>query len=154
MIITQNDYFAGCSWSLEITREVKDAAAELLRRVNELRQAAETDGVVFQVNPGTWTGVSGSGSGGFRPENSRVGAAHSKHKIAHAVDSYDPHRQFASWCMGHLEALDRIGLWMEDPRWTPSWVHLQDLPPGSGKTVFVPSSADALTGQPPVWGAA
>jgi hypothetical protein len=153
-MITEDDYFAGCALSRDITAEVKANAAEMLERVNRLRNLAAADGVELQRNPATWSGVSGAGSGGFRPQNSRVGATYSKHKTGHAVDSYDPHRQLASWCMGHLDVLEQIGLWLEDPRWTPTWVHLQDLPPGSGKTVYIPSTAPALAGEPPAWGTA
>jgi len=46
------------------------------------------------------------------------------------------------------------GLWAEDFRWTPTWVHLQRIPPKSGKRIYIPSNsppkAPALEGQKPL----
>jgi hypothetical protein len=33
---------------------------------------------------------------------------------------------------------------MKDPQWTPSWVHLQSVPPASGDRVFIPAASPAL----------
>ena len=95
--------------------------------------------------------VSGQGNGGYRPPYVRVGAPQSKHRTGHAVDVFDPHRDLAAWCIAHQDQLIECGLAMEDPRWAPVWVHLQDLLPASGRRVFIPSSdpplAQALPGQ-------
>lgn len=123
----------------------------MLDVVNDLYDRASQDGCDLPDNPKTGSGVSGSGNGGFRPHDCPVGASDSQHKQGRAVDRYDPHRQFASWCMAHLDELEKRGLHMEDPRWTPSWVHLQDVPPHSGKTVYIPNSDPALAGDPPEW---
>jgi hypothetical protein len=63
-----------------------------------------------------------------------------------AVDICDvvPERTLARWCLRNLVFLAEVGLWMEDPRWTPGWVHLQSVPPRSGGRVFIPSAAPAL----------
>jgi len=56
-------------------------------------------------------------------------------------------RRLAVWCLRNLYALESIGLWMEDPRWTGGtgnkdpWLHVQTRAPGSGRRVFAPSSA-------------
>ncbi len=71
-------------------------------------------------------------------------AAHSAHITAEALDTHDPARLFARWCLQNLAELQTIGLWMEDPRWTPTWVHLQTHAPHSGHRVFIPSSAPPL----------
>lgn len=85
---------------------------------------------------------------GWRPQGvndaTRNAAANSRHLTAQAVDLPDDDRTLAEWCVDNLEVLDEIGLWMEDPRWTPTWVHLQTIPPKSGRRVYVPSSAPAL----------
>ena len=125
----------------DATSEVRAAAESMLDKVNQLRAAATASGLVLVSNPATGCGVSGNGNGGFRPCDCSVGAAGSRHKDGHAVDSYDPHRTFARWCLQHPAALDRLGLHMEDPRWTPTWTHLQDVPPKSGRRVFIPSCA-------------
>ena len=38
---------------------------------------------------------------------------------------------------------------MEDPQWTPTWVHLQIVPPGSRRRVYIPSSKPALAAKLP-----
>ena len=76
-------------------------------------------------------------------------AAHSRHITAQAGDVADSNRKFAQWCISSIDVLVNIGLWMEDPRWTPTWVHLQVIPPKSGNRVYIPSTkpplASALT---------
>jgi hypothetical protein len=44
------------------------------------------------------------------------------------------------WCLRNLNEMETIGLWMENARWTPTWVHLQTVPPLSGHRVYVPSA--------------
>lgn len=144
-------YFKAYAGHPDITPEIEAAAQAMLNKVNELREMAAGDGVAFKVNPDTGTHISGQKNGGFRPQDCPIGAAKSAHKIGRGVDNYDPDRRFASWCLAHPDELKACGLWMEDPRWTPSWVHLQDYAPGSGKLVFIPSSAPALAPNPKVW---
>lgn len=138
-------------YEAESTAAVRIAAGDLLVSVNELLDAAAAEGVDLLINPATHSHVSGQGNGGYRPPWVRVGAPASKHRTGHAVDIYDPHRELAAWCIAHQDRLVECGLAMEDPRWAPTWTHLQDLLPGSGKHVFVPSSdpplARALPGQ-------
>jgi hypothetical protein len=43
--------------------------------------------------------------------------------------------------LGLVDELALVGLWLEDPRWCPDWVHLQTRPPLSARRVFVPSMA-------------
>lgn len=151
MTITASDYFAGYPGHPGITDEMHDNAEDLLDRVNALRSEAEADGVVFQTNPKTRTYVSGERNGGWRPQDCTIGAPSSAHKQAKGVDSYDPERRFASWCMAHHDRLKAHGLVMEDPRWTPSWTHLQSKPVASGMIAFVPSTDPAIAGAPPAW---
>lgn len=147
--ISMADYLG--RYQAESTSAVRIAAGDLLVAVNELLDLAVADGVPLYANPSTSNLVSGQGNGGFRPPWVRVGAEHSKHRTGHAVDIYDPRRELAAWCVANQDKLVECGLAMEDPRWTPTWVHLQDLLPGSGRHVFIPSSdpplAAALPGQ-------
>ena len=39
---------------------------------------------------------------------------------------------------------------MEDPRWTPTWLHVQTIPPKSGRVVFIPNSSPPLDPSFPV----
>src|SRR5712691_13404888 len=143
-MITIDEYFGKFADHPDATPERKAGAAAMLAKVNALRADAEADGVVFERNPKTGTFISGSGHGGFRTEDCDVGADHSTHKDAHAVDSYDPLRRFAQWCVNHPERLTARGLYREREEWTPTWVHLQDVPPRSGEIGYVISRARPL----------
>lgn len=97
-------------------------------------------------------------SSGWRPKKindaTSNAAGNSKHITADAIDVEDLDRALAAWCVLNPDKLAACGLWMEDPRWTPHWVHLQTIAPGSGKRIYVPSTAPAkaaaLPGQKPL----
>jgi len=153
MMISVDHYFK--SSEKHRTLELDAVAEAMLEKVEGLREEAEADGIYFYSDPDTGTEISGakggSGAGGFRPQNSTTGAARSAHKTAHAVDVFDATRNFAAWCMAHLDRLREHGLYIEDPRWTPGWVHLQDVPPRSGKLCYIPAPTPALADWPPQW---
>lgn len=109
-----------------LTAELRANAAETIRRVNLLLTRA-----------------------GFTKRDSRSGwrppavnaatpgaAPMSKHMKCQADDVEDNDKALQQWCMAHQDVLEEIGLWMEHPRDTPTWCHLQTVPPGSGKRVF------------------
>jgi hypothetical protein len=143
MTITLQQYWNGrdAAYAEDFTLVVQRNAATLLAAVNELLTAAEDEGV-------TALGV----ASGWRPQalNDRTAHAgkHSKHITGEAVDLEDnQERGLARWCLRNLEMLEVLGLWMERPQWTGGqhpWVHLQSSPPGSGKRVFIPSTAPPL----------
>jgi hypothetical protein len=149
--ITTIEYFGQYAGHADATPAVQQAARAMLAKVNDLYARAAEDGCELPDNPATGSGVSGNGHGGFRPQDCQVGASNSTHKDGRGVDRYDPHRQFAAWCLAHPHELTKRGLHMEDPRWTPTWVHLQDVPPHSGRLVYVPSTAPALAQAPAAW---
>lgn len=62
----------------------------------------------------------------------------SRHLIGAAVDISDPKRELQVWCQNNVSLLEEVGLWMEDFRYTPNWVHFQIIPPASGKRFFIP----------------
>jgi hypothetical protein len=49
---------------------------------------------------------------------------------------YDPSDKLDSWLTD--AKLESYGLFREDPDWTKGWVHLQSVPPVSGKRTFQP----------------
>ena len=150
-MIRADQYFQSAAGNSEITQEIKDNATALLESVNNLMLEAQEDGVGFTINPKTQSYISGSGNGGFRLSASTVGASKSKHKTGNAVDIYDPDREFASWILAHKSKLADAGLYTEDFRFTVSWVHLQNIAPGSGLLVFRPTIAEPTHGYPPPW---
>lgn len=62
----------------------------------------------------------------------------SKHLVCAAVDLEDVDGKLKTWCMANLDTLESIGLWMEDPKSTLTWVHVQCIAPRSGHRVFIP----------------
>lgn len=119
----------------DYTDEVKEKACITVEKANELlARAGRSD--VHEV------------SSGWRPravnDATRNAASRSRHITAEAVDLRDRDRSLATWCVDNLDVLAEIGLWMEDPRWTPTWVHLQIVPPKSGRRVFIPSTKPPL----------
>lgn len=130
----------------ELTDEIRRNAEATVARANELLKRAGFEHVC-------------SVNSGWRPR--RVNAATpnasatSHHLSGRAVDLPDPRRALAAWCVANLKVLAEIGLWMEDPRWTydengDHWVHVQTVPPKSGRRVFVPSTAPAIDPDFPV----
>lgn len=121
----------------QLTEEIKANAIETVARANRLLSLGG-----FLAHDQV--------SSGWRPAaiNERTSNAgkNSRHLYGQAVDITDHSREFARWAYSHQDFLTETGLWMEHPDWTWSqhgnhWVHLQIVPPGSGRRVFIPSSA-------------
>jgi hypothetical protein len=151
-VITLTDYFMGRdrTHASELTDEIRGNAALTVARVNLLLAAADEDLVEPGIDEVTGTPV----ASGWRPAgiNARTqnAATGSKHLDGRGCDLQDtPERRFARWCLRNLAKLEEIGLWMEDPQWTPDWVHLQTVPPGSGLRVYRPSAAEPLVARLP-----
>lgn len=81
---------------------------------------------------------------GFRTQEDelRIDPAHpdSLHTKGAAVDIYDPDpdRRLWSWCIGQMEFLVKLGVWLEERLYTPNHVHFQIYPPRSGNRIFKP----------------
>lgn len=151
-MITIEDYFMGRdrTHAAELTDEIRANAALTVARVNLLLADAAEE----LIEPGTDEVTGTPVASGWRPAgiNARTqnAAAGSKHLTAQACDLQDTaDRRLARWCLRNLEELERIGLWMEDPQWTPDWVHLSTVPPRSGKRVYRPSAAEPLVARLP-----
>lgn len=134
----------------ELTDAIRANVAELLGRVNLLLAWAYRDGVRPALDRTTGTHV----ASGWRPaainDATANAAAKSKHLTGQGIDLRDNGtRDLARWVLRNLEALEEIGLWAEDPQWTPTWVHLQIVPPASRRRVYVPSSKPPLASKLP-----
>jgi uncharacterized protein YcbK (DUF882 family) len=65
---------------------------------------------------------------GYRPGryNAAVGGSpRSSHMTCQAVDISDRDGKLKEWCVKNIEVLNKLGLYMEDPLKTKTWVHLQ-----------------------------
>lgn len=147
-MITKEQYFGDKLSSAELVEAGIDvpqllARAEevLLPKVNAILERACTEGV-YENNIDTDTGTQisgthgGAGDGGFRLPSSTTGVLSSKHRLALAVDVFDPHGELDKWLTD--EILTEFGLYREHPESTPGWCHLQCVQPGSGHRTFQP----------------
>jgi hypothetical protein len=140
MNITLNDYWMGRDdkYGGSLTPEIRQNATTLVAKLNELLDLAAIDG----VEP---VGVASGWLPAAVNDATSNAAKRSTHITGEGCDLRDDKdRSFARWCLRNLEALARLDLYMEDPRWTPTWVHLQNRAPGSGRRVYVPSAAAPL----------
>jgi hypothetical protein len=67
-------------------------------------------------------------------------AIRSKHLTGNAIDIRDVTGELKKWLVTDKGkgTLNVCGLFMEHPSATPTWCHLQDIAPGSGKLIFYP----------------
>ena len=82
---------------------------------------------------------------GWRPKlvnDATPNASHSsKHITCQAIDIEDDDKRLQDWCQANRgENLIPLGLFMEAKIATPSWLHVQIVPPGSGLRVFYPNA--------------
>lgn len=90
---------------------------------------------------------------GWRPpeinEATSNAAKGSNHLWGMACDFADNDGSLWKWCMFNLALLQKLGIYLEDKRWTPTWVHMQIVPPGSKKRIYIPSANPAIN--PKLW---
>jgi hypothetical protein len=115
----------------ELSSDKAKNLATLLMRVNALLQHYKGP---IKVNSGYRSPSINAAIGG---------AAKSWHQECAAIDLSDADGQLWAYCLANLELCAELGLWLEDKRWTPTWVHLQIYPPKSGKRVFAPKAGPA-----------
>lgn len=113
------------TYAKELTPAIKANAVEVIRRVNALLTRA---GLKLK-----------DASSGWRPSAVNAdagGAKKSNHMQGLAIDVEDADQALQKWCLKNTAVLEELGLWMEHPRDTPSWCHLQSVAPRSGRRVF------------------
>lgn len=139
-MITLTEFLMGRDKEFPLTIEQALNAAKTLAGINYLR--------------GRY-GRPLSCSSGYRPGRFNKlanGASSSSHLSCEAIDCQDKEPQvwrviegesylithFANWCLDNLDELRKAGLFLEDPRWTKNWTHLQTRTPPSLNRVFIP----------------
>lgn len=128
-MITLQEYYMGREviYSKDFTASVMQNAERLIATVNQLLSMF---GEQRKVNSG------------WRPKKLQMEinprAPNSKHITGDAIDLEDRNGKFKLWCVAHEDVLESLGLHMEHPKATPTWVHLQQVAPKSGKVIFVP----------------
>lgn len=137
-LLTLKDYWMGRDddYPLAMTPDIERNAGIWVSVVNGFLLDVPPD--LLLIDPSTGSYI----HSGWRPPalNARTpyAAKNSKHMTGHAGDLYGPGNRLATWAFNHQDVLKRHGLWMEHPSHTPTWLHLQDIPPASGNRVFYP----------------
>lgn len=112
----------------EATNEVKAAAQSYIDKLNAVCKELHIKNPKF--------------SSGFRPSdvNKKTPGASktSWHMKGHAGDLEDLDGKIDFAFMMNLDVLEKHGLYLEDPKYTEKWAHTQDIPPKSGKRIFIP----------------
>lgn len=100
---------------------------DLLNKVNQIRSAY---GKPMMVSSGLRS----------QEDQARInpGAPKSKHLTGQACDIADHNGTLKAFVGANIKLLEDAGLWCEDFAHTPTWVHFQTVPPGSGKRFFIP----------------
>ena len=149
--LTLQQYFTGPDGSrrdllyfTDLTDEIQANAERLLPLVDKLLARMQADGVRIPTDAGTGSPI----HSGWRPpavnEQTSNAGKRSNHLKGLAVDLFDPQRKLGTWAVNNLPVLQELGLWMEDPRWSPTWLHVQCVPPASEHRVYVPSNNPPL----------
>lgn len=129
-MITLADYYMGRDQTHadELTAALRADAALTVQRVNALLTKAKI--------------TTARVSSGWRPlainAATKNAAKASNHTRCRACDIADTKGALGRWCLSNLKELEAIGLWLEHPSKTPTWVHLQTVPPRSGRRIFLP----------------
>jgi hypothetical protein len=127
--ITLEEYFMGRD--KVYPEELSDAhKANAVNTVSKVNTFLERFGSVRRCVSGWRPNVINAATKGAAP--------HSKHVLCQAIDLEDVNRELTGWIMNNQDFLVEAGFWMENPTSTPTWVHLQTVPPGSGKRIFNP----------------
>jgi hypothetical protein len=116
----------------EYTEEISNNVDQLLEIMNQVRKAYNKPMIV---------------ASGWRPsainEGTSNAAKNSNHLKGLAVDIKDTDGSLWKWVLMNLGLMKKLGIYFEDKRWTPTWVHFQIVPPKSKKRIYVPSTAPA-----------
>lgn len=113
----------------DYTQQISDNLDMLLPLLNQIRTAWAQPMIVDSG----WRSPSENA-------NTPGAAAHSKHMLGLAADIQDLDGSLWAWVLQNLALMQQLGIYMEDRRWTPTWVHFGYGPPASGKRIFVPSA--------------
>jgi len=134
-MISMSELLSGqCSFN-ECTDEQKANLTELLRRVNIVRSAY---GKPMTVTSGLRTmkhHLNIYARKGIYPPKVPM---KSNHLFGRAVDFADGNGALKAWVLNNMKVMEDAGLWMEDFSFTKSWLHVQIVPPKSGKRFFKP----------------
>lgn len=113
----------------DFTDEIKENLEKLLPVMNIIRTAYGKPMIV---------------NSGWRPaainEATPGAAKNSAHCLGLACDIADPDGELMKWVLDNLELMKENGIYLEDFRYTNTWVHFGLRRPSSGKRIFIPNA--------------
>ncbi len=126
-MITREQYMMGRDVKYPLTPDCEKNWPILLGYVNELEDELQ---MLFEVDSG------------YRPkeinDKCKNAAPNSWHIYCAAIDIKDPRQYLGRLLYANKGLLEKYNLYMEHPKATPTWVHLQIYAPKSGNRIFVP----------------
>lgn len=110
-----------------LTDEIKKNLEDLLYKLNQIR-------IVFNKPMIITSGLRSL------EDQKRINpkALKSRHISGQAADIADPTGEVWTFLMQHMELLEANDLYLEDKNSTPTWVHIQTVPPASKRRIFKP----------------
>lgn len=126
-----NGYDKSMQFKKEVTPEL---LANLQKTADIVNQFLKHVGIVNEIV-----------SSGWRPssvnEQTANAAKKSNHILGLAVDLKDVNHAIFNAILKpeNLEKAQELGIYFEDPRATKTWIHMQIVPPKSGKRIFKPN---------------
>lgn len=136
-----NGYDKSMQFKKEVTPELLD---NLQKTADIINQFLKHVGIVNEIV-----------SSGWRPssvnEATTNAAKKSNHILGLAVDLKDVNHNIFKAILKpeNLAKAQELGIYFEDPRYTPTWIHMQIVSPKSGKRIFIPSSLPPK--EPNIW---
>lgn len=122
--ITPNDYLMGRSKEYPLSDRQRENMYRLLGSVNTLlNNYGQKVPVTSGYRPGRYNAAAG-------------GAERSTHLTCEGIDLADARKELAQWILDNRWILMQTGLYMEDPAYTPTHVHLQTRP--TRNRIFIP----------------
>lgn len=122
-----NEYLMGRTTVDQLTQEQLNNLNTLIPNINDL---LERFGEYRKCNSG------------FRSleDQKRINpkSMSSKHLYCAAIDLEDKNNKLKEWILNNIKILEDLNLWCEDFSYTPTWVHLQCIPPKSKNRFFKP----------------
>lgn len=144
-MLTVERLLNGYDKSMQFKKEVTPELLENLQKTADIiNQFLKHVGIVNEIV-----------SSGWRPssvnEQTVNAAKKSNHILGLAVDLKDVNHNIFKAILKpeNLAKAQELGIYFEDARWTPTWVHMQIVSPKSGKRIFIPSSLPPK--EPNIW---
>lgn len=123
-MISAKEVLMGRAEFEDLSEELQNNLHDLLVKLNKFRAAYANPMYV---------------SSGYRPPaiNKKIGGgSKSAHMSLQACDFKDADGKIFEFIKANPSILEECELYLEDPQWTPTWIHLQNRP--ASKRIFIP----------------